>query len=251
MANEKEMSFSGEDITPDRLAALASNPDLEKLVIWGGDVTDDQLEPLSRLVRLKSLVLGEMPIDDGVFQHIRALHDLAYLNLAYTNVEGDFTELARLPLQDLRLEGCRRVGDQCARSLAAFPSLRQLEIHMTGLTDDGVHHLATLPLEVLWLGGPITDRGMKAVGAMTALRHLDVCCPGITDEGVRAISGLKGLEVLWLTNCRITDESIAPLSRLKSLRELALGKTGITQSGKQRLRELLPQCRQVAEGANA
>jgi hypothetical protein len=147
MANQKEMSFSGEDITPDRLNALVSNPDLEKLVIWGGDVTNDQFEPLSRLAHLKGLVLGEMSIDDGVFQHIRALQDLAYLNLAYTNVEGDFTELAKLPLQDLRLEGCRRVGDRCARSLAAFPNLRQLEIHMTGLTDDGVHHLASLPLE--------------------------------------------------------------------------------------------------------
>jgi hypothetical protein len=92
---------------------------------------------------------------------------------------------------------------------------------------------------------------MKAVGAMTALRHLDVCCPGVTDEGVRAISSLKGLEVLWLADCRITDESVAPLSRLKFLRELAIGKTGITPSGKQRLRELLPQCRQVAEGAAA
>ena len=251
MANEKELNFSGEDITPDRLNALASNPDLEKLVIWGGPVTNDQLEPLSRLAHLKGLVLGEMPIDDGVFQHIRALHDLGYLNLAYTNVEGDFTELAKLPLQDLRLEGCRRVGDRCARSLAVFPSLRQLEIHMTGLTDDGINHLASLPLEVLWLGGRITDRGMKVVATMTTLRHLDVCCPGVTDEGVRALSSLKELEVLWLSNCQITDESIAPLSRLKSLRELALGKTGVTQLGKQRLRELLPQCRQVAEGANA
>lgn len=49
MANEKEMSFRGEDITPDRLNALASNPDLEKLVIWGSPVTNDRLEPLSRL----------------------------------------------------------------------------------------------------------------------------------------------------------------------------------------------------------
>ena len=248
MANAKEVSLSGEDIIPGRLDALSSNPDLERLVIWGGPVTNDQLEPLRRFDHLKALVLGEMSIDDGVFQHIRTLHDLTYLNLAYTNVEGDFTELAKLPLQDLRLEGCRRVGDRCARSLAAFPRLRRLEIHMTGLTDDGVHDAANLPLEVLWLGGPITDGGMKAVATMTTLRHLDVCCPGVTDEGVRALVRLKGLEVLWLSNCNITDESIASLSRLKSLRELALGKTGVTQSGRQRLRELLPECRQVAEG---
>jgi hypothetical protein len=192
-----------------------------------------------------------MPIDDGVFQHIRTLRDLTYLNLAYTNVVGDFTGLVSLPLQDLRLEGCRRVGDRCAKSLAAIPTLRRLEIHMTSLTDDGVEHLASLPLEALWLGGQITGRGLKAVATMTTLRRLDVCCPRVTDEGVRALSGLTGLEVLWLAQCPITDQSIVPLSRLKSLRELALGNTGGTPSGKQRLRELLPHCTLVAEGAAA
>ncbi|MBS1826423.1 MAG: hypothetical protein JST93_13985 [Acidobacteria bacterium] len=244
----KEISFRGQDLTPTRLESLTSNHDLEKLVIWGGPVTNDQLQPLSRLAHLKDLVLGEMPIDDGVFQHLRPLHNLTHLNLAYTNVEGDFTALANLPLQDLRLEGCRRVGDRCARSLASFSSLRQLEIHMTSLTDDGLLHLASLPLEVLWLGGPITDRGIKALSTMTTLKHLDVCCPRVTDEGVRALSRLKGLEVLWLSNCRITDESIAPLSQLRSLREIALGKTAVTQSGRQRLSDLLPQCRQITEG---
>lgn len=179
MANPQEVSFRGEDITPQRSRRPRLQPGLGKLVIWGGPVTNDQLEPLRRLTHLRGLVLGEMPIDDGVFRHIQELRHLSYLNLAYTNVEGDFTELAALPLLDVRLEGCRRVSDRCAQSLASFPSLRQLEIHKTGLTDDGVQHLAKLPLEVLWLGGPITDRGMKAVAGMTSLRHLDVCCPGV------------------------------------------------------------------------
>lgn len=249
MANETELSFSGDEITEESLYTLESNANLKQLVIWGGPLTNDRLAPLSRLTRLKGLVLGEMAIDDGVFEHLKPLRELNYLNLAYTNIEGNFTELADLPLRDVRLEGCRRVGDRCALTLATFRSLRQLEIHMTGLTDAGVHHLAHSPLEALWLGGQITDHGMNAVATLMALKHLDVCSPGVTDQGVRAIAGLARLEVLWLSNCRITDLSVDVLSQFKSLRELAIGKTGITAAGRERLQELLPQCRLVEEHA--
>jgi Leucine-rich repeat (LRR) protein len=249
MANEKELSFSGDEITEECLCALESNANLEQLVIWGGPLTNDRLAPLRRLTSLKGLVLGEMPIDDGVFGHLKPLRELTYLNLAYTNIRGNFTELADLPLRDVRLEGCRYVGDPCTKILATFPSLRQLEIHMTGLTDAGVHYLAHCPLETLWLGGRISDQGMNAVATLLALKHLDICSPGVTDEGVRAISGLVGLEVLWLSNCRITDVSVDVLSQFKSLRELAIGRTGISAAGRERLQVLLPQCRLVEEHA--
>jgi len=84
--------------------------------------------------------------------------------------------------------------DACARSLARFPTLRQVEMHMTGLTDDGLAALSALPLEVLWLGPRITDRGMETVGGFSGLRHIDICTHLITDEGVRAIAGLRALK---------------------------------------------------------
>src|SRR6266540_2228095 len=100
----------------------------------------------------------------------------------------------------------------CARSLAQFPTLRNLELHMTGLTDEGLAALAPLPLEVLWLG------------------------PRITDDGVRELAGLGELEVLWLTRSRITDASIGVLSRLTGLRELNVNYTEITAAGLAELR---------------
>ena len=245
MTDRQEISFSGDDITDDQLYALAQNADLRTLVIWGGPLRNERLAPLARLSQLQGLVLGEMAIDDGVFQYLKTLRQLEYLNLAYTNVTGDFTALEGLPLRDVRLEGCRRVGDRCAQTLAGFPTLRQVEIHMTNLTDAGVQHLAGLPLEVLWLGGRITDRGMSVVGNIPTLKHLDVCSPGVTDRGVQAISGLNGLEILWLSQCTITDASVNQLGKFQSLRELAVGKTGITAAGEARLRELLPECRLV------
>jgi hypothetical protein len=240
-----ELSFSGDEVTPEVFGSLEANAELESLVIWGGALTSGDLEPLSRLTRLKKLVLGEMRIDDGIFAWLQPLRQLECLNLAYTGVRGDFSLLAGLPLRDIRLEGCRLVNDACARTLAEFPTLRQLEIHMTGLTDAGVDALAGLPLEVLWLGPRITDRALHTIGQMGSMRHLDLCAHMVTDEGVAALETLGNLEVLWLSRCGISDESVEVLSRLRTLRELNVSYTGVSAAGMQRLRTALPECQLV------
>ena len=245
MAEERKLVFSGDQVNDELWHSLETRRDIETLVIWGGPLTNQRLEPISRLTWLTGLVLGEMPVDDGVFVYLQPLRDLSFLNLAYTSVKGDFGPLLGAPLRDVRLEGCRRVGDACARSLAQFPTLRNLELHMTGLTDEGLDALAPLPVEVLWLGPRITDRGMLTVGGFRGLKHADICTHLITDEGVRALAGLSELEVLWLTRSRITDASIDVLSRLPALRELNVNYTEITPEGLAELRRLLPQCRIV------
>ena len=243
---EREVILSANQATEDRLRALASNHALESLTIWGGALTGDGFVPLAQLTQLKSLLLGEMPIDHGILRYLSPLHKLEVLGLVYTNIEGDFTPLTGLPLREIRLEGSRRVGDRCARMLAQFSTLRNLEIHMTSVTDDGLVHLEDLPLEVLWLGGPrISDVAMRAVAGMTGMRHLDVCCRRVTDEGVRAIDSLTKLEVLWLSGCGITDASVDVLAGFRRLRELSVNNTGVTAAGKARLRTLLPHCKVV------
>jgi hypothetical protein len=240
-----EISFEGTEITPDVLRSLEASTALEKLVIWGGPLTTAELEPLSRLTQLKSLVLGEMRLDDGIFLHLQPLRRLEHLNLAYTGVQGDFSPLAGLPLKDVRLEGCRFVTDACAKSLASFPSLRQLEIHMTGLTDDGVAELAELPLEVLWLGPRITDRALRVIGGMPTMKHLDLCAHMVTDEGVAELASLPNLEVLWLSRCSVSDESVAVLSGMHSLKELNVSYTAVSAQGLASLRAAHPHCRLI------
>jgi internalin A len=241
----QELAFDGHQITDEQIRSLQSRTDVTALVIWGGPLTDGRLKPLSDLIWLKGLVLGEMMIEDSLFEHLKPLRNLEYLNLAYTNIQGDFTRLSGLPLRDVRLEGCRRVGDACAKTLATFPTLRQLEIHMTGLTDDGLQHFQNSDLEVLWLGPRITDNGMKTVGTMRRLKHLDVCAHLVTDEGVRELATLPDLEVLWLTRCRVSDDIIPLLADRKNLRELNVRHTEVTEQGIERLRQALPNCRIV------
>jgi hypothetical protein len=236
---------NGDEVTPAFFHDLEQDKDLEELTIWSGPLTNETLEPISRLTQLKGLCLGEMRIDDGVFRHLRPLRNLEYLNLAYTNIRGDFGPLAGAPLRDVRLEGCRLVGDACAISLASFPTLRNLEVHMTGVTDAGVSALSALPLETLWAGPRITDTGLQSIGQITTLRHLDLCAHMVTDEGVSALANLRGIKILWITRCAVTDESVPVLSSLRSLRELNVSHTGITAPGLDRLRAALPSTRFV------
>ncbi len=238
----KKLEFAGENLTPEKLEALGNEHDLEHLVIWGGPLKNDDLAPLAKLVALKQLALGEMRIDDGVFEYLRHLPKLETLILAYTANRGDVTPLLNLPLKDVRLEGCRFVGDHSATSLARIPTLRKLEIHMTGLTDAGVAALAALPLETLWLGPRVTDAAMQILGGMPTLRHLDICAHNVSDEGARALSTLPNLEILWLARCGITDDSVAALAAMSGLRELNVNCTGISNSGMNRLRAALPGC---------
>ncbi|HEY1496019.1 MAG TPA: hypothetical protein VGF49_15815 [Candidatus Solibacter sp.] len=245
MVERGKLVISGDQVDDALWRKLETRRDLEELVIWGGAMTNDRLEPVSRMPWLKGVAFGEIPVDDGVLVHLQPLRELAYLNLAYTGVTGDFSPLLGAPLRDVRLEGCRRTGDACARSLAQFPTLRQVEMHMTGLTDEGLAALAPLPLEVLWLGPRITDRGMETIGGFGNLRHLDVCTHLITDAGVRALAGLSEMQVLWLTRSRITDASVEVLSRLTALRELNVNHTEITAQGLAQLKLALPGCRLV------
>ncbi len=240
-----KVEISGGDLRPGFLEGLAEMPALEHLVIWGGAVRNADLEPLSRLTGLRHLCLGEMPIDDGVLPYLRNMRALDTLILPYTGIRGDFSPLEGLPLRDIRLEGSRFVGDACAATLARFPTLRKVEIHMTGLTDAGVKLLAGLPLETLWLGPRITDEGMTAMAGIPTLRHIDICAHMVTDEGVAAIVGLRNLEVVWLSRCSVTDASIPVLSGMTGLKELNVNYTGVTPEGMAKLRAALPSTRFV------
>lgn len=239
----RKLEFRGQDLTPEGLHALGLESELEHLVIWGGPLTNDDLAPLAHLKGLKQLVLGEMRIDDGVFVHLQHLPNLETLILAYTSNRGDMTSLTHLPLRDVRLEGCRFVGDTCAETLARIPTLRQLELHMTGLTDLGVAALAGLPLETLWLGPRVTDAAMETLSKMPTLRHLDICAHNVSDAGAKMLASLPRLEILWLSRCDIGDECVEALAGISTLQELNVNCTRVTEDGLKTLRAALPNCR--------
>src|SRR6266851_4368951 len=120
MVASKQVELRGEEVTPEKLAELAGDREMDLLTIWGGGLKSAQLEGLRNLTWLKGLCIGENPVDDGILPYLQPMRDLEYLGLTYTNMLGDFSPLAGLPLQDVRLERCRFVGDRAAQSLANF-----------------------------------------------------------------------------------------------------------------------------------
>ena len=128
-----------------------------------------------------------------------------------------------------------------------FPSLREINISYTGITDKG---LALFPnydvLSQIYLrGNDITDKGMETLGKMERLTRLCVDGTLITDQGV---SYLKNSEALYMLHIRsrnskkITDACIDDLLTMKSLEKLAIGGTAITESGIKKIRKSLPEC---------
>jgi hypothetical protein len=60
------------------------------------------------------------------------------------------------------------------------------------------------------------------------------------DESIKRLKDMNALEELSLDSSKVTDASIDTLGGLKNLRTLHLGRTGITEAGREKLRSLLP-----------
>ena len=101
--------------------------------------------------------------------------------------------------------------------------------------DDDCHHLSRLR-GLVWvslIGVSITDEGLRWLGGMRELRHLDLHrIPGLTDEGISHLSGLTRIESFFCTSRRITDASMAGFGGWRaSLLQIRLSSERITDAG--------------------
>jgi hypothetical protein len=70
----------------------------------------------------------------------------------------------------------------------------------------------------------VTDKGMRAVSNLTALKSLDLtCCGNLTDETLRSVSNLSALTSLSLHGfSKLTDEGMRAVSNLPAITSLNL-----------------------------
>ena len=102
-------------------------------------------------------------------------------------------------------------------------------------TDDDCRHLSRLQ-GLVWVslvGVSISDEGLRWLGRLRELRHLDLHrIPGLTDEGIAHLSGLTGIESFFCTSPRITDSSMAVFGGWgESLLQIRLSSERITDAG--------------------
>ena len=136
--------------------AIQQAPNLETL--YAGSNRFELRESLSSLKshrRLRRLGADHSSLSDAAVEVLRTLSNFSELQ----TTAGDASELARIKplvpqLDWLWLSCTRPLNEDGMRTLAAFPKLRELQIHANGPSDEGLQILAETPeLKVLALWG--------------------------------------------------------------------------------------------------
>ena len=117
--------------------------------------------------------------DTGLATIAHGFPELQQLDLSHCQVTDDGLALLRnLPLESLRLRGCKTVTDTGLATIAhGFPELQQLDLSHCQVTDDGLAVLRNLPLKSLRLRGcqTVTDTSIATLAAgCPELTKLDV-----------------------------------------------------------------------------
>ena len=125
--------------------------------------------------------------------------------------------------------------------------VRVVNVNLSGqpVDDDAFRSLMGLRfLESLSLDyTKVTDESLGALRAMPKLRELSLKYTDISDRSAEQLGSLGNLEVLTLTGTKISDRSIDLLSRDRQLKTIYIRWTRISESGAERFRQALPNCK--------
>ena len=245
-------------LTEDDVVALAALPNLGRLWLGGGVISERAAEALAKnpgLVSLSISLHGPTVGDEDV-RMIAKLPKLRSLDLSQSSVTS--VGLAYLKghaaLRELNLEATR-VGDAGMEAISGNENLTSLNVRATRVDDSGMvyigklRHLRSLSvgpnvsndalaaieglveLEEFW--GPVhmSDAGLGHLRNMTKLRRLAAGLGLVTDDGLRSIRGLIRLEGLNLQLSKITDKGMEYVGEMGGLLELRLDLTKITDAG--------------------
>lgn len=91
----------------------------------------------------------------------------------------------------------------------------------------------------------IDENRLADLQRLRNLKHLGVELPNLSMGGLQKICRLKQLQSLCLNRVPIDDESVAILSSTTNLQKLFLRNTQVTLQGAARLKQLLPNLREV------
>ena len=204
-------------------------PEVERLDLANARITDQTLDALGHLRRLRVLDLTGTRVSDRGVAGLTRLPRLEYLYLERT----DITDRALAALNDL-------------------PSLKSLDIVETRATQAGVKTLVVErpSLGVVWSPRP-GDRHLRAARRIEELgghatpdpRSFEylVICP--TDwrgraEGLDGIADLERVTIVGVFGTWFGDDGLKHLMPIKGLRKLSLIKTAVTPTGLLQLKGL-------------
>ena len=204
-------------------------PNLQKLILWGAEISDESVKLAGQCAGLKELTLENTGIRNPSGAMIAAMPTLEKLTLRRATFMDDngLAELTKAPkLRYLTLLYCN-FSDEGLKAVATMKDLRLLDIRGNiRITDAGVASLQPLTaMKALRLRNPLlTDAAFDALAEMKGLRVLSVeDSASVTDAGVAKICKFGLIEELDLFRCAgLTDECMKSIATLKNLKRLKL-----------------------------
>jgi hypothetical protein len=167
LTNLDELYLDDTGIQPGALQSVGSLGSLHFLSLDGDWVYDEGVSQLTGLKELKTLSLFDAHVTDEGLAQLAQLQKLRKLGLGGNEISGrGLKQLTDLPeLESLGLSHVDGISDEDLRILRYFPSIRELNLFSTTITDGVIQYLANL----------------------SNLRELNVSSTGVTEEGVAAL----------------------------------------------------------------
>ncbi|WP_442481720.1 redoxin domain-containing protein [Aeoliella sp. SH292] len=225
----EHLNVSGSSITDDGLGRVAADcPQLRRLSLDDTGLTSKGLHHLRAFTELEYLRCYGTIIDDEVAEHLQSLSKLREitgdLELSNAGVNA-LTKLASL--QKLSISG--NCDDSCMASIAAMPSLEELSIQHTRVTDEGFAQMAkSATLQQIQItGNRMTTRCIETLATMPGLQRVGLMNvdPRVDGEPIwKQLESLSFVKTeLWLCECPpLGQEDMAKLANFRDLASLRI-----------------------------
>ena len=260
------VSNAGPGVIDADFAALSQHPQLELLQLTGAPrLSDALLVPLQKLEQLELLHFDSPQITDDGLQSLGPLQRLRSLRLSGTASGG--LALSRFRGSPLETFACDHLTDEAAELLGEFPTVREVTIAGSPISKRGLAAITRLPqLQQLDLSGcaalhdadfavlaeayELTHLRLQGTAAgdqaaagllrLNNLRELQIGSELLTDAGLRQLCGIVSLRNFRIAPeaTRVTDAGLTDLWRLVNLHSLGIAAPGVTGSGLATLHEL-------------
>jgi len=231
-------------IDDNRLARLSEMPAVEHLTLGNVDVTATGIAALGNWSKLKRLTLTGN-IELSVLKGLSDLDQLEQLELALG--EGEARHLAGIALPELRRLSISEseFGDGDLALLPEWKTLEVFEFPVENVTDAGVGQLRKFPSlkELVLMDSQLTDAGLDELSHLKKLEVVSLTnCKKVTDRGMNVFATMPVLSRLLLTDSGVTGAGLMQLAPSKSLRYVGIGATQATEADVAKLAALLPNC---------